>query len=171
MEPHLICAVSVHMLKGDGTMPHKESDAAAWISSWIEAWGNPIVQYVFVIVLNEKIAQDISQEAFWRLLKSRQQDANRIHKPTWLFSVARTLAMSQKQSLRTVIVEDDDANSSNISRVWQILEPADREVVWLFFYQRWPIKQIAIHVDQPIETVQTRLFLAKERLQSLGRNF
>lgn len=36
MEPLRICAVSVHIPKGDGTMPHKESKANHWVSNWTE---------------------------------------------------------------------------------------------------------------------------------------
>lgn len=170
MEPRLICAVSVHMLKGDGTMPHKEPEANTWMASWIEVWGNPIVEYAFSLVLSKRIAQDVSQETFRRLLKAHQQDPDRALDPAWLFSVTRMLALSRKPSLRSVMVDDDDQDviSNNTNRVWQQMDPLDREAVWLFYYQRWPIKRIALHADQTIEAVQSRLLRAQQRLKGLS---
>ncbi|PSR29570.1 MAG: hypothetical protein C7B46_18565 [Sulfobacillus benefaciens] len=150
-------------------MSHKQSEDNSWITGWIEVWGNSIVKYAFSIVLSESVAQDISQEAFRRLNKAHKQDPSHVFDPAWLFSVTRTLAIGRIESRRAVFVNDDEreANSRNTLPVWHQIDPLDREAVWLFYYQRWPIKRIALHSNQSVEEVRSRLFRTQQRLDGL----
>ena len=151
-------------------MLRKESKADTWILSWIEAWGNSVVQYAFSIVLSESIAQDIAQEAFRRLDKAHRQDPTHVFDPAWLFSLVRSLTLARKTSSRTVIVDDDQENLDHHTyrAIWQKMDPLDRETAWLFYYLKWPIKRIALHSNQTVSEVQSRLLRTQQRLGGMN---
>ena len=64
-----------------------------------------------------------------------------------------------EESLEQIIVD-----KLTIERVWQSLNSAEREVVYLWAVEEMTASEIALHLDLPRGTVLSRLFRLRKRV-------
>lgn len=124
---------------------------------------------------NKYDAEDVVQETFIRLLKYRKSFESDEHVRNWLIRVAInecnslwntswrkrvTLTDEQKEEL----IFDNNEQSELYELVMQ-LTPKYRQVIYLYYYEEFSVKEVADILKISETAVQTRLQRARQRLR------
>ncbi|WP_153730736.1 sigma-70 family RNA polymerase sigma factor [Sporosarcina obsidiansis] len=157
----------------------------ALLSELMDQYGQEILQLVYSYVHNIAIAEDLTQDIFVKCYTSLHTYKGKSTLRTWLWRISinhckdylkswynKKVIVSETESAfmgvqhisveQTVIQnEEDDRLSSAVLNL-----PINyREVIYLFYFQEMPIKEIAIVIEVKENTVKTRLRRAKELLK------
>jgi RNA polymerase sigma-70 factor, ECF subfamily len=148
-------------------------------------YGQEILQLTYSYVNNKAIAEDLTQDIFVKCYKSLHTYSGKSKLRTWLWRIAINHCKDFHRSWYTknVVIagEEMPSNGSKKELVEQTViqkEEDDeliaaimtlpikyREVIYLFYYEELPLKEIALVTDAGINTVKTRLRRAKELLK------
>jgi len=150
----------------------------------IQQYQYRLFRYLLMLTGNREEAEDLFQETWIRVLEKGHQYKRRWKFETWLFSIARHLAIDlrrrrQPQSLdallqpdgtnRPLELEDNAAHSAfeqafqgeeaaSVTTALAHLPPSYREVLTLRFHEDMELEEIARVVDSPLSTVKSRLY-------------
>lgn len=124
---------------------------------------------------NKYDAEDVVQETFIRLLKYRKSFESDEHVRNWLIRVAInecnniwntswrkrvTLTDEQKEELFF-----DNNEQSELYELVMQLTPKYRQVIYLYYYEEFSVKEVADILKISETAVQTRLQRARQRLR------
>ena len=151
----------------------------------------PTVQGVVLrIVPDRTVAEEIVQETFWRVWdKAAGFDANRGKFSTWLFSIARRLAIdtTRRQKIRPqaarseaeetrMLRQPDDASvvetavlhieQERVRSALTVLSPEQYQVIELAYFRGLTRQEIAQAIDKPLGTIHTRARLGLQKLRT-----
>ena len=150
----------------------------------IQQYHYRLFRYLLMLTGNREAAEDLFQETWIRVLEKGHQYKRRWKFETWLFSIARHLAIDfrrrrQPQSLNGLLQPngtsqplelEDTASASAFEQAFQgeeaasvatalaHLPPSYREVLTLRFHEDMQLEEIARVVDSPLSTVKSRLY-------------
>ncbi len=138
----------------------------------VERYKRPLFAFVFRMVNDQAVAEDIFQETWLRVVRSLHRFRGDARFSTWLFQIALNLCRDwiRQKSGRTFIPFDDieepscepDVDPERMMRaeaVRQLLNELPekmREVIILKFYHDLDDQEIATTVGCPVGTVKTR---------------
>ncbi len=155
------------------------------IDEMMNRYGQEILQLAFSYVNNRAIAEDLTQDIFVKCYNGLHTYSGKSKLRTWLWRIAinhckdflrswynRNVMMTgndltcngtKKELVEQAVIqkEEDDQLISEVMN----LPIKYREVVYLFYYEELPIKEIAELTDSRVNTVKTRLKRAKELLK------
>ena len=152
-----------------------------------------LFRYLLMLTGNRQEAEDLFQETWMRVLEKGHQYKLRWKFETWLFTIARHLAIDfrrrrQPQSLDALLQPlgtnqplelEDTASSSAFEQAFQgeeaasvaaalgRLPPPYREVLTLRFHEGMELEEIARVVESPLSTVKSRLYRGLEALRNM----
>ena len=127
-------------------------------------------------------AEDVFQEVFLKLFCNKEHINSEEHLKAWLIRVTINECNSKKRSAyrqREMPIGDTAYLEKNVEEVWNKLDDDEvyekvkklpkkyRDVVLLYYYENYSIKEIAQLLDINENTVKTRLARAKLRLAAL----
>jgi len=150
----------------------------------IEHYHYRLFRYLLMLTGSRQEAEDLFQETWIRVLEKGHQYKQRWKFESWLFTIARHLAIDllrrrQPQSLdgllqptgtdRTLELEDTTAPSAfeqafqgeeaaSLGAALAHLPASYREVLTLRFHEDMELEEIARVVDSPLSTVKSRLY-------------
>jgi RNA polymerase sigma-70 factor (ECF subfamily) len=150
----------------------------------IQQYQYRLFRYLLMLTGSRAEAEDLFQETWIRVLEKGHQYKQRWKFETWLFTIARHLAIDfrrrrQPQSLDALLEPigtnqrlelEDTASSSAFEQAFQgeeaasvatalaHLPPSYREVLTLRFHEDMELGEIARVVDSPLSTVKSRLY-------------
>ncbi len=149
-----------------------------------------LYKYLVRVMRNEALVEEALHDAFLAIWQTAGRFEGRSSVTSWMFSIAHNKAVSALRKRREVVVDDatmteiedpgdspaDVAEQSSTSRAirtcMDTISEAHRAVVELTYFQDLPIREIAVIVDCPENTVKTRMFHARralaECLEGLG---
>jgi len=150
-----------------------------------------IFRYLLRMTGNAGSAEELTNDTMVAAWKSAASFKGQSKASTWLFAIARNKALNSMRRVQPVTVEIDpslglataDGNPERalhegilrdqMKQALAQLSPEHREVVELTFYQGFSYQEIAEIMQCPVNTVKTRLFYAKKKLQEFleGRGF
>jgi RNA polymerase sigma-70 factor (ECF subfamily) len=159
----------------------------------IQQYQYRLFRYLLMLTGSREQAEDLFQETWIRVLEKGHQYKQRWRFETWLFTIARHLAIDfmrrrQPQSLDALLQPTgadrplelaDTASSSAFDQAFQGEEAASvaaalrhlpssyREVLTLRFHEDMELEEIARVVDSPLSTVKSRLYRGLEALRNL----
>jgi len=154
----------------------------------IRAHQRSLYAYLVRLTGRNDLAEDVTQEAFVRVLMNLDRFDPRFRFSTWLFTIARRLflniiekrkPMNGSDSMGSWAADDrrpekavSAAEHTIVSRdalqvALMSLSLDQREVVILFHQQDWPIWLIAEHLQMPEGTVKSHLHRGRIRLRDL----
>ncbi len=160
-------------------------DKGVLIDEIMNRYGQEVLQLVFSYVNNRTIAEDLTQDIFVKCYKGLHTYSGKSKLRTWLWRIAINHCKDFLKSWynkNVVITEDEPLNHTTkkemveqtvirrqeddqlISAIMR-LPIKYREVIYLFYYEDLPIKEIAILTEVGDNTVKTRLRRAKELLK------
>lgn len=154
----------------------------------ITSYQQSLYAYLLRLTGRPDVAEDISQDAFVRVLSNLDRFDPRYRFSTWLFTIARRLWMNACQKHKPVYDTDmvssrkgnadlpespvvgaevNDNARDLLQRALMHLDERQREVVILFHQMDWPIAIIARHMGMPEGTVKSHLHRGRRRLRVL----
>lgn len=149
-------------------------------------YGQEILQLAFSYVNNKAIAEDLTQDIFVKCYKNLHTYSGKAKLRTWLWHIAINhckdfhrswyqnnvviageelpIKGTKKELVEQTVIqmEDDD----ELIYAIMTLPIKYREVIYLFYYEELPIREIAALTDTGVNTVKTRLRRAKELLKA-----
>ncbi len=146
----------------------------------------------FKIVQDRDLAEEVVQEAFWRVWqRAAQFKAGRGTYANWLFGIVRHLALDMVRRRREFYFSDQDddvselfTHSATLTDEAHGADPIDaarvraaiktlpnlqRQVIELAYFQGLTRQQIANELDEPLGTIHTRAALALSKLREMVR--
>jgi len=160
-------------------------DKELLIDEIMTRYGQEVLQLVFSYVNNRAIAEDLTQDIFVKCYKGLHTYSGKSKLRTWLWRIAINHCKDFLKSWynkNVVIAEDEPLNNTTKKEMIEqaviqrqeddqliasimLLPIKYREVIYLFYYEELPIKEIALVTDVGANTVKTRLRRAKELLK------
>jgi RNA polymerase sigma-70 factor, ECF subfamily len=160
-------------------------DKELLIDKIMDQYGQEILQLAYSYVNNKAIAEDLTQDIFVKCYNSLHTYSGKSKVRTWLWRIAMNHCKDFLRSWynRNVVVTGDDFTRSGTKKEMveqEVIQKEEddqlisaimtlpikyREVIYLFYYQELPIKEIAEMTDTGVNTVKTRLKRAKELLK------
>jgi len=162
-------------------VPDNDSDAT--LEALYRELGPDLVRYLRRMLQHNGLAEDIAQEAFLILARKWAEVRNHPNPRAWLYTVARNLAIDtlrerSREYLRleplaqAAAKEGDPSDSYNIRLTVREaigkLPARQREVVWLFYFERFKQNEIAAIMQVQRGTVGALLSQARNRLAELA---
>ena len=136
-----------------------------------------VFSFAYRLTRRADVAEDITQECFLAVIRAPERfDAGRGSMRTFLFAIARNLALKHYRDQGTAAVDMDDAApatdprpvldvASALERAVADLPLLQREALVLFQYEGATLEEIAQIVGADTGTVKSRLHRARERLR------
>lgn len=144
------------------------------ISGYVRQFHSPLFRLAYSYVRNREDAEDITQEAFMRLLRFEKSFPTAEDAKAWLMRVTINLSKDiLKSRWRTgrdelseeipCATKEEYAVQECISR----LEPMYRGIIHLFYYEGYSVKEIASICRISRTAVTTRLSRARKQLKAM----
>ena len=132
--------------------------------------------WIIRIVRDQRVAEDLTMETFWRLYRSRARFDPTRSFGAWARRIATNLALDHLKRDRSHETPPDPAiqqdTREHIQRAFSQLAPKLRVVATLALIEERPYEEIAESLDIPIGTVKSRVFratrLLRENLKQFG---
>jgi len=157
----------------------------------IEQYHYRLLRYLLMLTGSQETAEDLFQETWIRVLEKGHQYNGKWKFETWLFTIARNLAIDllrrrQPQSLDALLQPEEgerpmelkapeDATpfviaaqgeeARRVALLLRRLPPAYREVLVLRFQEDLELSEIAWVVGSPLSTIKSRLYRGLEALR------
>ncbi len=144
--------------------------------------------YIYRMCGKWDVAEDVTQEAFVRVLSSLKNFDETYRFSTWLFTIARRVWLNmcekkkpasagdasdswgaRRDALENTMTRDHEQRSmarDAIQLGLMLLSPEQREAVVLFHQLDWPIRLIAEHMELPEGTVKSHLHRGRQRMRA-----
>ncbi|WP_296579729.1 sigma-70 family RNA polymerase sigma factor [Phreatobacter sp.] len=144
-----------------------------------------VFRFILRFIKDEGQAEDLIGEVFLDVWRQADRFEGRSSVSTWILGMARFKALSSLRKTTEAELDDDQAaaiaddadtpetvsqkldKAKAIRRCIDQLSPEHREIVDLVYYQEKSISEVAEIVGIPENTVKTRMFYARKRLQEL----
>ncbi len=154
-----------------------------WIEPWVELWGDKMTRMAFLIIHDRELAQDVVQEAFFRLHRQHCQNPHVSISVGWLYAVTRNVALDARRKRKRdgvpFPIESEDMVSPNfesavamrldVDKVLSQLSQKDRECLWLFYYAGLSTPEIAEALHMSNVSVRKRLHRARCRFSTIWK--
>lgn len=153
-----------------------QGDATAF-REWYDRHSGPLFAYLFRLLGDVHLAEDVLSETMLAVWTDARRFRGDSSPRTWLYAIGRNKATDRLRQriawpLEVLDGQRTDAGTDEVDTrvaVQQALErlPADqREVVELAFFHGFAYEEIARIMRCPLNTVKTRMFLAKQKLRA-----
>jgi RNA polymerase sigma-70 factor, ECF subfamily len=144
-----------------------------------------VYRFVLRLVSNTALAEDIVSDVFLEVWRQAGAFKAKSRALTWLLGIARNKAVSALRRRRHAQLDDamvvgiadpaEDAEtmlehrarSSTIRQCLSQLSVFHQEVIDLVYYHEKSVEEVAEIVGVPANTVKTRMFHARKRMQAL----
>jgi len=147
----------------------------------IEQYQHRLLRYLIHLTGRRELAEDLFQETWIRVLERGSQYDGRHGFITWLFTIARNLAIDHSRRRQLEPAEDLDApetrapsafdlaarreQGERIDRGMQHLPAEYREALALRFQEDMPLEEIARVIGAPLGTVKSRIYRGLSALE------
>ena len=136
----------------------------------------PVSRTVYLIVRDRGLAEDVTQEALYRMLR-HWRTVSRYEAPeAWVRRVAIRIAVREvqraaarpvKERLGQPVVHEDEPPDRDVARAVAELAPMQRAAVVLYYWEDRPVAEIARVLEVSESTVKQHLHRARPRLAEL----
>jgi RNA polymerase sigma-70 factor (ECF subfamily) len=144
----------------------------------------PVWAYLARLTGDPRVADDLLQESYYRLLRATIVHESDDHRRNYLFRIATNLARDLHRRPRADSVRMDDvlepadpdsmrdpaahvADRLDVSRAMARLKPRDRSMLWLAYAQGSTHEEIAAILGLKAGSIKLMLFRARRRLAAL----
>lgn len=141
-----------------------------------EQYYTMVYRLSLLLLKNTQDAEDAAQTIFLKVIEKQPVFADEEHTRAWLLTVTRNYCRDVQRSFwhkkRTDMehlpepsVEPFDRQESLLFEIFQTLPKKQREVVYLYYFEDYSIREIAKLLDRNESTVQSQLFAARKRMK------
>lgn len=142
----------------------------------VQTYSDLILRLCYTYLKNTQDAEDICQDTFLKLLIGQQTFSSPEHEKAWVIRTAsnacKDLLKSPRRS-RTCTLEEcaeqaaPAAEDGSVLDAVQTLSEEYREVIFLYYYEGYSLKEIGALLDIPAATAGTRLARGREKLKTI----
>lgn len=153
----------------------------------VNTYGNKLLKTCFLMIKDEKEAEDIVQETFVKVFKNIKSFKGKSSLYTWIYKIAQnTIRDRYKIKIQTIPYEDYTVSQYNTEKM--VIDKEKREilknelnninfiykqVLVLFYFDEFTIKEISEILDEKEGTIKSRLSRGRrilgERLERGGK--
>ena len=144
-----------------------------------------VYRFVLRLTNDSSLAEDLVSEVFIEVWRGARGFKAKSQVSTWLLAIARNKALSAMRArldeqlddkMATAIVDPADNAETTVNKrdrntivqhCLSQLSPPHREVIDLVYYHEKSIDEVARIVGVPENTVKTRMFYARRRMENL----
>ncbi|MCR9137178.1 MAG: sigma-70 family RNA polymerase sigma factor [Alphaproteobacteria bacterium] len=141
-----------------------------------------IFRFILRLVTVEAIAEELTNEVYLQVWRNADGFRGGSTVSTWMFTIARNLALSYLRKKSTVALDEDFAeqvedetdspemtvtkqDKATVMRAcMERLSLAHREIIDLVYYQEKTAGEVSEILEIPVNTVKTRMFHARKQL-------
>lgn len=165
-------------MKGVELMAKYEYDESIFTEKY-DKYSKLIYRTAHQYLLNVDSAEDITQEVFVKLLTNKKAFNEDEHEKAWLLRVTVNLCKNTLKSKHSndvalndeIKIIDNSFEDKSISKIdmkkqIEFLSPIQRTVIYLYYYERYSIKEISKITQINQNTVKSHLKRAKENLKN-----
>jgi RNA polymerase sigma-70 factor (ECF subfamily) len=142
-----------------------------------ERTARPLRGYLMRMLSDPAAADDLLQESYLRLLKAKlPEGAGDEHRKNYLFRIATNLLKDRKTARQEIELRDDvettaaPASGGDVTRILAGLKPAQRELLWLAYVERFSHFEIAAMLNLKPQSIRPLLSRARHAFaQALKR--
>jgi RNA polymerase sigma factor (sigma-70 family) len=146
----------------------------------IARWHEPVWRYLRRLANNDDVAGDLAQDTWVRVLRGVGSLRDPAKLRSWLFGIARRVAMDRLRfeyvrrgadDLELDELPSDDATQdleadlATIDTALAGLPISEREMLTLFYLRELSLADIALMLAMPVGTVKSRLYRARLELR------
>ena len=143
----------------------------------VKEYADMVFRLTMINTKNRPDAEDVFQEVFLRLLKHKNKIENQEHLKAWLIRVTircchKHFASSWKKRVKPVSYELLHENSyempsvdDSVLQLVRQLPELYRNIIHLFYYEEYSVKEIASKLDKSESSIKTGLFRARALLK------
>lgn len=140
----------------------------------VENYSDMIFRIAYQYLYNKYDAEDIVQEVFVKLLSRKVIFKDEEHVKSWLIRVTINQCLDYKKSLAkrsTVSIENMEIpfehKEEGILEELQLLKEDERNILYLYYYEGYKIKEIAKILKQKQNTINSKLTRARKKLKEM----
>ncbi|MDE6904106.1 MAG: sigma-70 family RNA polymerase sigma factor [Lachnospiraceae bacterium] len=148
------------------------------LENYFKTYYAPCCRIAFTQMKTKSDAEDVVQEVFLRLLKYQPGFESLDHEKAWMIRTTLNLCRDVLKSrwsstirMEELSLEDKDSFKNPYvdidETLWSLLELPHmyRICLYLFYYEDYSIKEIAQALEEPENTIKTRLKRGREMLR------
>ena len=132
-----------------------------------------LYRLAYSYVHNENDALDIVQESAYKAIKNSHSLKNPQYVGTWLYRIVINESISLLRKHKQQMVElyeadgetEDQYTDFDLRQALNSLDPLDKTVVVLRFFEGMQLNQIAEAMDENLNTVKSRLYRSLKKLK------
>lgn len=140
----------------------------------VEKYSNMLMQIAYQRTFNKSDSEDIIQDVFIKLIKNSNKIKDEEHLKNWLIRVTINLCNDYNKSFwnkNTTVLDEKLSDFDNeeilIFKEINKLKPIYRDIIYLYYYQGYKIKEISIILKMKENTVSSNLTRAREKLKTI----
>ncbi|MGH9204176.1 MAG: RNA polymerase sigma factor [Vicinamibacterales bacterium] len=149
-----------------------------------ELTARPVWVYLVRMTGDSRLADDLLQECYYRILRTRASFESIDHRRNYLFRIATNLVRDHRRRPRidqtSIVHHDQDpalrvetdtadrvASRLDLARAMEQLRPRERNLLWLAYAQGFSHEEIAASLGVKAASLKALLFRARRRLLTL----
>ena len=140
----------------------------------VEKYSDMIFRIAYQYLFNKYDAEDIVQEVFVKLLTKKVIFKDEEHVKSWLIRVTINQCLDYKKTLakRSVVPIENmeipfEQREEGILEELQLLKEDERNILYLYYYEGYKIKEIAKILKQKQNTINSKLTRARKKLKEI----
>ena len=141
----------------------------------VETYSDMLMRIALNRVNSIAEAEDVVQTVFERMIRRQPVFASREHEKAWLIKTAIRICIDEarkKSSCASVPLNEEIASayseeSFELLETIRTLPEKDRDAVYLYYYEAYPIKEIAKFLGEREGTTRSRLSRARQKLKAI----
>lgn len=141
-----------------------------------EQYYTMVYRLCLLLLKNKQDAEDAAQTVFLKIMEKQPVFSDEDHTRAWLLTVTRNHCRdiqrsfwhkkrSDLEDLPEPLVEDFDKQEGLLFEIFQSLPKKQREVVYLYYFEDYSIKEISHILNRNESTIQSQLFAARKRMK------
>ncbi len=155
----------------------------SWFETIYDEYGRQFWYYLLKTVRDEALADDIFQEAMYKMWRVRPKGLHPAQEKAYLFQIGTRLVIDHKrkekrgwnfmerfQREETQEEKIDEGLSEEFFKPFKKLSVRDRSLLWLAYVEDYSHKDIAVIMSVKEESVKVMLYRAKRKLEKLLEN-
>lgn len=157
----------------------KSHNMEEYLTFLMNSYGNSVFRMCYAYLKDYQLAEDVAQETFIRVFQHYEEFHNQSSIKTWIIQIAINLCKNQmrthwwknrfhqriQEEEETVECYDSVLNGQVIFEEISKLPVKYREVILLYYFQEFTIREIAQVLDVKESTIKARLVRAREKLK------
>lgn len=141
----------------------------------VETYSDMLMRIALNRVSGVAAAEDVVQSTFLRLMRRQPHFDSREHEKAWLIKTAIRICIDEarRASNRANVPLNEEITAAYSEESYELLDAIrmlpekDRDAVYLYYYEEYPVREVAKLIGEREGTTRSRLSRARQKLKKL----